>query len=96
MSSLLTAAVAISSLLADPVAAFGSSLWLNSSSVQTSSGLIIGHVASNRSEVTEFLGIRYAEAPVGDLRFAPPKRYVADPGTVYNASNWVSHFSLSF
>lgn len=54
----------------------------------TTSGLIIGHAAPNRSEVTEFLGIRYAEPPVGDLRFAPPKRYNAPTGTVYNALDW--------
>ncbi|KAG8160571.1 hypothetical protein KVR01_010107 [Diaporthe batatas] len=54
----------------------------------TTSGLIVGHAAPNRSEVTEFLGIRYAEPPVGDLRFAPPKRYNAPAGTVYNASDW--------
>lgn len=54
----------------------------------TTSGLIVGHAAPNRSEVSEFLGIRYAEPPVGDLRFAPPQRYRAPPGTVYNASSW--------
>jgi carboxylesterase type B len=58
--------------------------------VQTSSGAIIGHTAANRTGVTEFLGIRYAEAPVGELRFAPPKRYLAPAGTVYRAADWVS------
>ncbi|KAI1321702.1 cholinesterase precursor [Xylariaceae sp. FL0255] len=36
----------------------------------------------------EFLGVRYAEPPVGDLRFAPPRRYLAPQGTVYYASDW--------
>lgn len=58
--------------------------------IQTSSGIIIGHSASNKSQVTEFLGIRYAEAPVGELRFAAPKKYVAPAGTVYQAAEWVS------
>lgn len=40
--------------------------------------------------MTEFLGIRYAEAPVGELRFAAPKRFVAAKGTVFEASEWVS------
>ncbi|KAL1865182.1 hypothetical protein Daus18300_007309 [Diaporthe australafricana] len=61
---------------------------LSSPTANTTSGLIIGHAAPNRSEATEFLGIRYAEPPVGPLRFAPPKRYNAPAGTVYNASNW--------
>lgn len=56
--------------------------------VNTTSGLIIGHAAPNRSDVSEFLGIRYAEPPVGVLRFAPPERYHAPPGTVHNASDW--------
>lgn len=58
--------------------------------VQTSSGTIIGHKASNETLVTEFLGIRYAEAPVGELRFAAPKKYTAPKGTVFEASEWVS------
>jgi|TARA_R110002003_G_scaffold384_3_gene19265 hypothetical protein len=61
----------------------------HSSHVQTSSGVIIGHQASNKTSVTEFLGIRYAEAPVGELRFAAPKKYVAPEGTVFEASEWV-------
>lgn len=44
--------------------------------------------------MTEFLGIKYAEAAVGELRFAAPKRYIALPGTVYYASDWVSERHL--
>lgn len=61
----------------------------NSSGVKTSSGTIVGHPASNKTHVTEFLGIRYAEAPVGELRFAAPKKFEAPPGTVFEASQWV-------
>jgi hypothetical protein len=61
----------------------------NCSNVETSSGLLIGHPSSNRTQVTEFLGVRYAEAPVGELRFAAPKKYVAPTGTVFDASDWV-------
>jgi hypothetical protein len=57
--------------------------------VSSSSGTIIGHPASNKQDVIEFLGIRYAQAPTGSLRFAPPKRYIAPEGTVYNASEYV-------
>lgn len=74
-------AVAAASLFAS---AFASS----ASQVKTTSGSIIGHQASNRTSVTEFLGIRYGQAPIGDLRFAPPKRYLAPAGTVFTASEW--------
>lgn len=58
--------------------------------VQTKTGgIILGHGASNKTSVTEFLGIRYAEAPIGELRFAAPKKYVAPQGTVFEASEWV-------
>ncbi|KAK8063559.1 hypothetical protein PG996_008211 [Apiospora saccharicola] len=61
-----------------------------SARVNTTSGLVGGHQAANRTSVTEFLGIKYAAAPTGELRFAPPKRFAAPPGTLYEASNWVS------
>lgn len=76
-------------LLLGPATALGD-LDATSPTANTTSGLIIGHAAPNRSEVTEFLGIRYAEPPVGDLRFAPPKRHIAPAGTVHNASDWAA------
>jgi carboxylesterase type B len=82
MQLLLTTVVA--SLFASALAAP-----TNTSSVETSSGTLIGHESSNKTHVIEFLGIRYAEAPVGELRFAAPKKYVAPAGTVFEASNWV-------
>ena len=45
--------------------------------VRTSSGLIVGHNAPNRPGVGEFLGIRFARPPVGELRFAAPKAYTS-------------------
>jgi hypothetical protein len=66
------------------------SLYHRSSRVQTTSGIIVGHKASNKTDVTEFLGIRYAQAPVGELRFAAPVSYVAPEGTIFEASEWVS------
>jgi cholinesterase len=44
-------------------------------SVRTMNGLITGHPASNISSITEFLGIPFAQPPVGRLRFAPPQPY---------------------
>ncbi|KAK7959643.1 cholinesterase precursor [Apiospora aurea] len=58
--------------------------------VKTTNGLIGGHPAPNRTSVAEFLGIKYAAAPIGELRFAPPKRFAAPPRTFFEASEWVS------
>ncbi|KAF7538701.1 hypothetical protein G7054_g2741 [Neopestalotiopsis clavispora] len=41
--------------------------------VTTPNGQIIGHRSSIQPEVCEFLGIPYAAAPVGNLRFAAPE-----------------------
>lgn len=57
-------------------------------SVSSTSGHIIGHRAPNRTNTFEFLGIKYGRAPVGELRFAPPRRYSPPKGTIYNASLW--------
>ncbi|KAG9514520.1 cholinesterase, partial [Aureobasidium melanogenum] len=43
--------------------------------VNTTSGLIIGHVSRNRSQVSEYLGISYAQLPLGQLRFAASRKY---------------------
>jgi hypothetical protein len=59
--------------------------------VRSSSGTIVGHRAPHRPRTFEFLGIKYGKAPVGELRFAAPERYVAPPGFVYDASTWVGH-----
>ena len=58
------------------------------STVQTSSGAIIGHAAQNRKRVSEYLGIPYAKPPLGDLRFAAPQTYSS--AQTYNASTFVS------
>ncbi|KAF4556549.1 Carboxylesterase-like protein 17 [Elsinoe fawcettii] len=57
-------------------------------SVCSSSGTIIGHKAPNRTGTFEFLGIKYGQAPTGELRFAAPRRYEAPAAFVYNASNF--------
>lgn len=43
--------------------------------VNTTSGIIRGHAAANRAEVSEYLGIPFAQPPLGDLRFAAPEPY---------------------
>ena len=62
--------------------------WGGSASVITSSGAITGHAAPNKPDVLEYLGIPYAQPPVGQLRFAPPQPYTSlQP---FNASTYVS------
>lgn len=39
----------------------------------TSSGYVIGYVSEDDPSVRVFLGVPYAEPPVGDLRFRPPR-----------------------
>jgi hypothetical protein len=55
--------------------------------VKTSSGTVIGHAAGKRPAVSEYLGIRFAQAPVGNLRFAAPKKYIND--STFNAAAFV-------
>jgi cholinesterase len=49
--------------------------WTVGQTVQTSSGPVNGHAASNATGVSTYLGIPYAQPPTGDLRFAAPVKY---------------------
>lgn len=49
--------------------------------VTTTSGLVQGHGAAVLTDVSEYLGIPFAQAPVGNLRFAAPQRFVGN-GTI--------------
>ena len=57
--------------------------------VKTSNGIIIGHAAPNASQVVEYLGIPYAQPPIGDLRFAAPIAYKGNATSIFNASEFV-------
>ena len=61
--------------------------WIIGERVFTSSGPVDGHAASNRTQVSEYLGIPFAKPPVGDLRFEPPQKYTGDK--VINGTNFV-------
>jgi hypothetical protein len=61
--------------------------WTIGQTVLTSSGSVLGHAASNVSEVSEYLGIPYAVPPVGSLRFQPPVPYTGE-GLLVNATNY--------
>lgn len=45
----------------------------NGLTVSTSSGTIHGKIDSSSPDVRQFLGIPFAQPPLGDLRFAPPE-----------------------
>lgn len=49
-----------------------------------------GHYSTQQNSVCEWLGIPYAQAPVGDLRFAPPVKPLPSNGS-FDANNYVSH-----
>jgi hypothetical protein len=49
--------------------------WTVGQVVQTSSGPVTGHPASNNTDVSEYLGIPFAVPPVGDLRWTAPQRF---------------------
>lgn len=57
--------------------------------VETSSGFIVGHEALNASNVAEYLGIPYAQPPLGDLRFAAPVPFKGDASSTFIASQYV-------
>ncbi|KAK1989209.1 carboxylesterase [Colletotrichum cereale] len=50
--------------------------WTIGQSVQTTSGLIQGHAAGGAVQVSEYLGIPYAQPPISTLRFQPPAKFV--------------------
>src|SRR5689334_23299091 len=67
--------------------------WQVGQEVNTTSGIVIGHASARHKEVSEYLGtcsssspntfaygaigIPYAAAPIGKLRFMPPEKYIA-------------------
>jgi hypothetical protein len=57
--------------------------------VNTSSGKIVGQAANRRSDVSEYLGIPYAQAPIGSLRWAAPRAYIGND--TINALSRVSY-----
>lgn len=54
--------------------------------VQTAAGLTKGFVNSSYPDVRQFLGVPYAKAPTGALRFEPPEALVADSNTQVQAT----------
>ncbi|SZF00863.1 unnamed protein product [Blumeria hordei] len=50
--------------------------WQVGQPVSTSSGPVTGHDAGNDTKVSEYLGIPFAEPPIGKFRFAAPRKFV--------------------
>ncbi|KAK0613552.1 carboxylesterase [Immersiella caudata] len=62
--------------------------WKVGQVVETSSGPVQGHPSRNFSHVSEYLGVPYAQPPIGNLRFQPPVKF---SGTkAINASSYGS------
>jgi hypothetical protein len=74
---------------AEPAESWWGTEWKVGQAVDTTSGRIIGHAAPNATHVSEYLGIPYAEPPIGRLRFAAPKRFEGNGEIV--ASKFVSY-----
>lgn len=71
---LLAACVAVNGL---PTEAIDQQKWVVGQPVKTTSGEVTGHDAywPAGANVSEYLGIPYAQPPVGDLRFEKPVRF---------------------
>lgn len=63
--------------------------WNVGATVHTTSGPITGHAAKNRTQVSEYLGIPYAQPPLGQLRFAAPQQFTSTKP--FDAAAFVSH-----
>jgi cholinesterase len=62
--------------------------WTVGQTVQTRSGPIQGHAASNATRVSEYLGIPFAKPPIGDLRWEAPQKYSGN--STINGTSFVS------
>ena len=54
------------------VRGIGARGWTVGQTVSTTSGPVTGHAAANQGQVSEYLGIPFAQAPIGDLRWEAP------------------------
>jgi len=64
----------------------------NFETVNTENGRITGHRSPQAKDVWEYLGIPYAQPPIGDLRFAAPQKYKGKGP--YKAANFVCAYPI--
>jgi cholinesterase len=64
-------------------------VWKVGQEVKTTSGTVIGQASKWQPEVSEYLGIPFAKAPEGDLRWAAPQA-ITDASKVINATKYVT------
>ena len=64
--------------------------WAVGQPVKTTSGLIEGHKSewARYTDVSEYVGISFAQPPIGPLRWMAPKPYISDQR--YEAKKWVA------
>lgn len=62
--------------------------------INTTSGQVAGHPSPKQPDVYEYLGIPFAQPPIGDLRFAPPQPFIGNESI--NGTNFVSLLSLVY
>jgi len=62
--------------------------WKVGQSVKTTSGNIVGQASAWKNEVSEYLGVPFAQPPVGDLRWAAPQA-IKDASKTVNATKFV-------
>ena len=74
-------------LMLEPALVFGKNV-TNSIKVKTTSGILTGQASSQAPDVDEYLGIPYAQPPIGNLRFALPKAFEGK-GELINATSFV-------
>lgn len=77
----------VTALIAAAVVAAAQS-WSIGQTVKTTSGDVTGRVSKWKPQVSEYLGIPYAQPPVGKLRWAAPVPY-NNTGKPVNATKYV-------
>ena len=68
----------------------GQTAWKVGQGVKTTSGTMIGQASSWKPEVSEYLGIPFAKAPEGELRWAAPQA-ITDSSKTINATKYVRY-----